>query len=181
MAESSSLTYADLEEFPDDNIRREIIDGELFVSPSPRTRHQEIALRLAVAFHVHVSKHGGGRVLPAPFDVVLSESNVVEPDLVFIAADQAEILNDRNASGAPALLIEVLSDPRRDRVRKRDLYARFGVGEYWLVDPDADRIEVYRLGAKGYGKPDILEPGETLTYDKLPGLLLDLSALFAPR
>ncbi len=180
MPERALLTYQDLRErFGEDNVRREIIDGQLFVSPSPRTRHQEIVIRLTVAFFLHTSEHGGGRVIAAPFDVVLSEANVVVPDLVFIADDQAAILNDHNASGAPALLVEVLSDARRDRVRKRDLYARFGVAEYWVLDPDADRVERYRRRRGGYGKPEILEPGETLTYDRLPGLTIDLRALFA--
>jgi Uma2 family endonuclease len=179
MAEGSALTYADLAAFPDDGVRRELIDGELIVSPSPRTRHQEILLRLTLALGGHVAEFGVGKIFPAPFDVVLSDSNVVEPDLLFIAEDQLDILTEMNVRGAPALIVEVLSDPRRDRVRKRDLYARFGVLEYWVVDPDADRVEVYRLRGGAYAKPEMLEPGETLTYERLPGLRIDLTALFA--
>ncbi|MGH2829646.1 MAG: Uma2 family endonuclease [Actinomycetota bacterium] len=72
----------------------------------------------------------------------------------------------------------MLSDPRHDRVRKRDLYARFGVDEYWIVDPDADRVEIHRLDQDTYGPPQILQPGNVLTLRMLPGFSLDISALF---
>lgn len=179
MAEGAALTYADLEALPDDNVRREIIDGELIVSPSPRTRHQRISARLSLALGKHIEAHGGGEAFYAPLDVILSEHNVVEPDLIFIADDQTDILAEENIRGAPALVIEVVSDARRDRIIKRDLYARFGVAEYWVIDPDADRVEVYRLTGSTYAKPHILEPGETLAYGRLPGLAIDLAALFA--
>lgn len=178
MAEGAALTYADLASFPDDNVRREIIDGELIVSPSPRTRHQRVSGRLHLALGGHVAEQGGGEVFYG-HDVILSDHNVVEPDLTFVADERRAIVTDLNIQGAPALLIEVLSDARRDRIIKRDLYARFGVPEYWVVDPDVDRVEVYRLAGDTYAKPVILEPGETLTYARLPGLTIDLAALFA--
>lgn len=179
MAESAWLTYPDLARFPDDGMRRELIGGELIVSPSPRTRHQEVLRRLAVMFSVHIDRHGGGRIFIAPLDVVFSEGDVTEPDLLFVANDQLEIVTEMNVRGAPALVIEVLSEPRIDRIRKRDLYARFGVPEYWIVDTEADRVEVYRLEAGSYAKPMILEPGDALGYERLPELSIDLSPLFA--
>jgi len=179
MAEQALLTYADLERFPDDGLRRELIGGELIVSPSPRTRHQEVLARLHLALGGHVAQHGGGRVFFAPYDVLFSDHDVVEPDLLFIADDQDDIITEKNVQGVPALVVEVLSQARLDRVRKRDLYARVGVPGYWIVDADADRVEVYRLRGDSYGKPEILEPGETLTYKRLPGLAIDLAALFA--
>lgn len=179
MPEGAVFTYADLASFPDDGLRREIIDGELIVSPSPRLRHQDVLGRLFVAVFNHVAGHGGGKVYIAPADVVLSDINVVEPDLLFVPDEQLAILTEMNIQGAPALAVEVVSDPRMDRVRKRDLYARFGVKEYWVVDPDADRVEIHRLRGKSYAKPEILEPGEILTYERLPGLTIDLTQLFA--
>ena len=179
MPHGATYTYADLLEMPDDNVRREIIDGELIVSPSPVTRHQVVLGRLYLVFGNHLAEHGGGRVFFAPLDIVLSDTNVVEPDLFFVADDQLEILTSKNVSGVPALVVEVLSKPRMDRVRKRELYARFGVPEYWIVDPEADRVEVYLLATNGYDKPSIVEPGDTLAYERLPGLTVDLSALFA--
>lgn len=171
------LTFDDLAAMPDDGKRREILDGELYVTPSPFVRHQRLVLRLAVAFDAHIAAHGGGEVLIAPMDVLLSEHNVLEPDVLFVAEGQP-IMTEKHVVGAPALVIEVLSNARIDRVRKRDIYARCGVPEYWIVDPDADRIEIYRREGAGYGKPEIYEAGETITYGGLPGFALDLSALF---
>ncbi|MGH2829186.1 MAG: Uma2 family endonuclease [Actinomycetota bacterium] len=183
MPEQTALTYANLAAFPDDGLRRELLDGELIVSPSPRTRHQEIVGRLHLVFGNHVAAHGGGRVFIAPLDVLLSDTNVVEPDLFFVADRDDGIVGELNVAGVPTLVIEVLSQPRIDRVRKRDVYARFGVPEYWIVDPDSDWVEIYRLvgaaGAGRYAKPEIRQPDETLAYEGLPGLAIDLSALFA--
>ncbi len=179
MAESAALTYADLASFPDDGLRRELIDGELIVTPAPRLRHQRISGRLYMIFGSYIAAHGGGEIFYAPVDVLFSDADVLEPDLLFVPDDQRDILTEMNVKGAPALVIEVLSDPRIDRVRKRDVYARFGVPEYWVVDPDADRIEVYRPRGRVYGKPEMLEPGEIITYDRLPGLEIDLARLFA--
>ena len=181
MPEGGLYTYADLETFPDDdNLRREIIDGELIVSASPILRHQRLTGRLFNALSNHVDRNGGGEVFVGPADVILSDINVVEPDVLFVADEQLEILTEKNIQGVPSLVIEVLSsNPRLDRVRKRDLYARFGVREYWIVDPESDRVEVYRLAGSTYGKPEILEPGETLMFERLPGLEIDLEKLFA--
>ena len=179
MSERALYTYADLATFPDDGLRREIIDGELIVTAAPYLRHQQILGELHGAFWSHLKTHGGGKVFFAPTDVVFSEINVVEPDLLFVPDDLLHILTKKNIQGAPALVVEVVSDTRMDRVRKRDLYARFGVPEYWVVDPDADRVEVYRLSGETYAKPEIFEPPETLTYKRLPGLTINLAELFA--
>ncbi len=178
MAQTGTLTYADLAAFPDDNVRRELIDGDLLVSASPNTRHQIISHRLTLALGNHLAENRGGVVFTAPYDVVLSDRDVVEPDLILVVDTQSDIVTQANIQGVPALLVEIVSDPRVDRVRKRDLYARFGVPEYWIADPDADRIEVHRLVDNRYGKPEILEPGETLQTDLLPGLRIDVAGLF---
>ncbi|MHB8510592.1 MAG: Uma2 family endonuclease [Actinomycetota bacterium] len=174
-----AYTYADLAAFPNDGMRRELLDGELLVSPSPKPRHQEVSLRLTLSIGNHVAHRGGGRLFYAPLDVVLSERSVLEPDLLFILDGQIEILTEANVQGAPALVIEIVSDSRIDRVRKRDLYERFGVAEYWIVDPEADRIEILRRDKDGFGKPIIVEPGETLTTPLIPGLSIDVSTIFA--
>jgi Uma2 family endonuclease len=173
------LTYEDYTSFPDDGIRRELIDGEVHVTPSPVTRHQRIALRLARQLADHVDQHQAGEVFIAPFDVLLSEHDVVQPDIVFVATPHAGIVTEANLQGAPTLVVEVVSDPRTDRVRKRDLYARHGVPEYWIVDPDADRVEVYGLEGSAYPKPSILEPGDVLAGASLPHLRIDVTGLLA--
>lgn len=182
MPEPAALTYDDLVSFPDDGLRRELLDGVLVVTASPVTRHQRIVGRLHYEFEAHLREHGGGEVFVAPLDVVLTPHDVVEPDVLFVAADQTRIATEKNIQGPPALVIEVVSDSRIDRVRKRDVYARERIAEYWIVDPDADRVEIYRPdGATSgrYGKPEILEPGDTLTYARLPGLAIDVAGLLA--
>lgn len=172
------LTYEDFLTFPDDGVRREIVKGEVLVTPAPNVRHQTLVLRLASALHDHVSARGGGRAFVSPLDVRLSEHDIVDPDVIFVAEDRLSIIKEKFMLGSPSLLIEVVSDPRTDRVRKRDLYARSGVLEYWIADPDADRVEVHRLEGDHYGKPEILEPGEILETSLLPGLRMNLASLF---
>ncbi len=172
------LTYEDFLSFPNDGVRREIVEGEILVTPAPDIRHQDLVLRLGTTFFNHIRAHGGGRAFISPLDVRLSEHDVVEPDVIFVGEDRLGIIKEKYMLGSPSLLIEVVSDPRTDRVRKRDLYARAGVSEYWIVDPDADRVEVHRLSDKGYGKPEILEPGDLLTTALLPGLRVNLEELF---
>jgi Uma2 family endonuclease len=171
------LTYEDFLAFPDDVVRREIVQGEVLVTPAPSIRHQELIVRLCHALEERIRTHGGGRVFVSRLDVRLSEHDIVEPDVIFVAEDRLDIIQEKYMLGAPSLLIEVVSDPRTDRVRKRDLYARAGVPEYWIVDPDADRVEVRRLEGGRYRKPEILESGDTLTTVLLPGLRLDVSEL----
>lgn len=179
MPEPRLLTYEDLATFPDDGLRRELLEGELLVSPSPVVRHQRIVGRLFFALESHVREHGGGEVFTAPLDVVLSQITVLEPDVFVVTDAQREIIEIKNVPGAPALVIEVLSDARIDRVRKRDLYAKYAVPEYWVVDPEADRVEVHHLAGDAYAKPELFEAGDALTTSALPGLSVDLAALFA--
>lgn len=171
------LTYEDYASFPDDGIRREIIDGEVYALSAPKVRHQRLVGRMFRVLADHVDRAGGGEVFISPIDVLLSKHDIVQPDVVFVADERAGIVTEPNLRGTPSLLVEVVSDPRHDRVRKRALYARAEVGEHWIVDPDADRIEVHRLGPSGYGKPEIFEPGDTLTTGLLPGLLLNVAQL----
>ena len=172
------LTYEDFLAFPDDGVRREIISGEVFEIPSPAVRHQDLVLFVGAALYNHVDSRGGGRVFVAPLDVRLSEHDIVEPDVIFVADDRLEIIQEKYILGAPTLLVEVVSDPRTDRVRKRDRYARAGVPTYWIVDPDGDRVEAYREAGGSYGKPAIFEPGDTLTMDALPGFAIEVARLF---
>ncbi len=143
----TGLTLDDFMLFPDDGQRHELIDGEHFVTPSPNTRHQRLVQRLYLALAEHLRAHPEqGEAFVAPFDVVLSFRDVVEPDLLLIAGDQWEILTEQHVKGAPALVVEVLSPGtrKRDEQIKRGLFERVGVREYWLVDPDADHIRVFR-------------------------------------
>jgi Uma2 family endonuclease len=173
------LSYEDFLAFPDDGVRREIIEGKALVTPAPNIRHQDAVGFLFNTFYNHVRAQGGGRVFVSPLDVRLSEHDIVEPDVIFVADDRLSIIKEKYMLGSPSLLIEVVSDPRTERVRKRALYARAGVLEYWIVDPEADRVEVHRPSDTAYGKPAILEPGDTLESSLLPGLRIDVAELFA--
>ena len=180
MPKAAAYTYADLvADFPVDNVRREIIDGELIVSASPVVRHQRLVGRLLFAIAKHLEAHGGGEVFGSPLDTLFSDRNVVQPDVMFIADEDAGIITDKNVRGVPSLVVEVVSDPRMDLIRKKELYARFRVPEYWVVEPELDHVQVFKLAGDDYGHPITLVPGNTLTYDRLPGLAIDLAALFA--
>lgn len=174
-------TYADLENFPDDHLRREIIGGELFVSPSPSTRHQGVVAWLTLELGLYARSHGG-TVFPAPLDVFFADVDVVEPDVLFVSADHAERIEKKFIRGGPDIVVEVSSPSTRrlELVRKRELYERYGVPEYWYVDLEVDRVERYELGDGGYGRPVLLDREETLESPLLPGLSLSVDELLGP-
>ncbi|MHB8511815.1 MAG: Uma2 family endonuclease [Actinomycetota bacterium] len=179
---ATKLTYAELSELPDDGLRHELLDGELVMTAAPSFRHQTITVRLVRAFEDFFDEHGGGQALIAPLDVKFSDHDVLEPDVVVVLADRYNTRTDRGIFGVPSLVIEVVSDSRYDRVRKRERYAHFGVPQYWVVDPESDRVEVYRLIEPGhYAKPEIFEPGDTLRYEPLKDFTLDISELMEPE
>ena len=182
------FTYEDFLCFPEDGLRHELIDGEHYVTPSPNTHHQRLVGRLHADLYAHLSATQAGEVFLAPFDVVLSNHDVVEPDLLVILADQAGILTDQNVRGAPAIVVEVLSPGtrHRDETLKRQLYDRVGVREYWLVDADAETILVCRRADAG-DLSRVVEfqrnADDRLRSAWLPGFELSLRRLFgaAPR
>ena len=184
MAQSArKLTYEDFLLFPDDGKRHEIIDGEHFVTPSANVRHQRMLRELYDAVTAAVRAGGLGEVFFAPLDVVFTRHDVVEPDLIFVSTARAGIVTAPNLQGAPDLVVEVLSPSnlRHDEVRKRDLYDRGGAAEYWIVDPEADTVKVYRREGEAFARPLLLAAasGDRLTSPLLPGLALSLVELFA--
>ena len=183
--EDTRLTYDDFLLFPDDGKRHEIIDGVHFVTPSPTVRHQVLVGRLYYAIESHLRAHPAvGRVFFARLDVVFTKWDVVEPDLLFVAADQSEIIVEKNVQGAPALIIEVLSPGTRktDEQIKRRLFERGGVREYWLVDPEHELLKVFRRHADESFPLDAelsRDASDVLTTPLLPGLAISLDELFA--
>jgi Uma2 family endonuclease len=178
------LTYEDFLRFPDDGLRHEIIDGAHYVTPSPNQRHQELVGRLYLTLSTLLEdRPDRGRLFLSPFDVVFSFHDVVEPDLVFVAPDQLDILTAQNIQGTPALVIEVLSPSTgtRDREVKRLLYERTGVREYWLVDPEQARVTVYRRAGDG-SFPAVAhlaaDTHDTLETPLVPGWSVTLARLF---
>jgi len=151
-AADSRVTYAELQHWPDDGRRYELYDGEVIVVPAPLLRHQRVALHLMDVLREY-EEVAGGLVVPAPFDIVFSEHNVVQPDVVYFTTDRRHLLRDWDAGRAvPDLAVEVLSPgtEARDRGRKMELLARFGVPEYWIVDPARNVLEVYALRSAAY-------------------------------
>jgi Uma2 family endonuclease len=177
------LTYDDFVLFPDDGQRHELIDGEHFVTPSPNQSHQTIVGNLHALLWNYLDAHGSGRAFVAPFDVVFSHFDVVEPDILFISRERAaQILTAKNVQGAPDLVVEVGSPStrRRDERLKQQLYERFGVSEYWVIDPELELIKVYRAVEGQYVRIHelTLEHGDVLTTRLLPGLELPLARIF---
>lgn len=177
------FTYEDYLLFPEDGKRHELIDGDHFMTPSPSTRHQRISLKLATAFEFFLKNNRLGEVFDAPMDVVLSETDVVQPDLLFISSGRASIVTDKNIQGAPDLVVEILSDGTRktDEVIKRKLYERHGISEYWVVDPELETVKIYRTTENGYTRAAELsrETNDTLNTPLLPGFQIPLSEIFA--
>ena len=183
--EDPRLAYDDFLRFPDDE-RHEIIDGEHYVTPSPTVRHQVFVGRVHYAIESFLREHAGlGRVFVARLDVVFTLWDVVEPDLLFVAADQSEIVTEKNVQGAPALVIEILSPGTRktDEHIKRRLFEREGVREYWLVDPELDLVNVFRRRSDGSFPCEVelsREAHDILTTPVMPGLSIPLDELLAP-
>jgi Uma2 family endonuclease len=177
------FTYEDFVNFPNDGKRHEIIDGEHHVTPSPNTKHQRVVRTLLTALSNFLEGRAVGEVFVAPFDVVLSDLDIVEPDLLYISRERAAILTTQHVRGAPDLVVEILSPGTRktDEVTKRKLYERFGVQEYWVVDPELDAIKVYRRVEGAFVRVEELsaEAGNTLTTPLLPGLAVSLADVFA--
>ena len=173
------LTYEDYASLPDDE-RCELIDGELMPMPSPKEIHQRLLLLLGASWLWFVLERGLGAVYTAPFDVILSATNVVQPDLIFVSSARAHIITEDNIRGAPDIVVEILSPSTAgyDRTTKRNLYARHGVREYWLIDPYAKTATVLTLGANGYNTHAVFGEGDTLTSPTLAGFALNLSDLF---
>jgi Uma2 family endonuclease len=177
------LTYDDFVLFPDDGKRHELIDGEHYVTPSPNTRHQRIVGHLFLLIGNWLEEHPLGQLFLAPYDVVLSNFDVVEPDLLYVSNERAaDVITSLHAKGVPELVIEIASSAtrKRDETSKRHLYERFGVTEYWVIDPDLDVVRVYRRSGDRFKRPIELsrETGDVLTTPLLPQLELPLRAIF---
>jgi Uma2 family endonuclease len=186
-AQTSSvrLTWEDYLLFPDDGRRYEIIAGECFGTPAPDVRHQLVSGNLQGALWSFLQQHRLGTVLAAPSDVVLDESDIVQPDLLFVSRERESILAETGTRGAPDLVVEILSESTRrtDEKIKRALYAKAGVREYWIADPELDRIQVYRPSGSALelvAELD-LERGDTLRTPLLPGFELPLARIFPAR
>jgi len=177
------LTHDDFVLFPDDGKRHELIDGEHYVTPSPNTKHQTVSSNLHLLIASWLEANPVGRVFYAPYDVVFSQFDIVEPDLLYLSNERAaEVITPQNVRGTPEIVVEIASagTRHRDETVKRRLYERSGVSEYWVVDPEVDVLRIYRRSGESFDRPIELsrEANDILITPLLDGLELPLSRIF---
>ena len=175
------LTYQDYFDLPESDDRYELIDGELYMAPTPMPEHQIFVYYLAKVIEEFVTRHRLGRMIISPQDVVLSDDIVVQPDIMFVSNERMHIIRwGHYVQSAPDLVVEVLSPSteRLDRTVKRERYARFGVREYWIADIVARTIEVNVSDGEKFAVAGVYGEGETFESGLLPGLKVDISGVF---
>ena len=176
------MTVTDLEAMPEDGNRYEVIEGELFVSCAPGLTHQQISMNITFLIRSYLESHPIGLVFATP-GLILTELSGVIPDVVFFRHERSEeIVSGERLTGAPDLVVEILSpgaeNIRRDRIAKRQLYARHGVAEYWMVDPEKRALEVYPLQSGSLELVATLKDDDELNSPYLPGFCCATAAIF---
>lgn len=174
------LTHEDYLCLPDDGKRYEILEGVLYVTPSPATRHQRVSRNLQRLLDSFVFKNKLGEVFYAPLDVVLSNISITQPDLIYISSSNLEIITEKNIWGAPDLVVEILSPAtsRTDKTIKAQVYAHHGVRYYWIVDSDSLTIEEYSLKGKSYVLVKKVQGNNVFIPELFPDLLIDLGQVW---
>ncbi|MFN3315693.1 MAG: Uma2 family endonuclease, partial [Raineya sp.] len=151
--------------------------------PAPNTEHQEISRDLEFCLLLHTKEHKLGKVFDAPFDVILDENNVVQPDIVFIANENLQHLTKRGLEGVPDLVVEIISPSTfyRDSVEKKDLYEKFGVKEYWIVEPANQVVEIFTLKNQKYILHQFVAEQGKVQSKLLQGFEIDLKDIFTSK
>ena len=174
------VTHAELEQWPDDGRRYELYGGEVIVVPTPLPIHQLVVFRLSEVLGEY-ARLTGGLALFAPLDIVFSEYDVLQPDVVFFDRERHRRIDLRRPIRiVPNLVIEVLSrsTAARDRGRKRETFARYGVPEYWIIDPSVQTLEVLRNTGGKFAQVAAVEREAMATAATLEGLTFPLTSLF---
>ena len=177
---AKKLTWDDIKDWPESAGRTEIVDGDLVIAPCPATRHQIICSYLGYELFTFIMRHRLGHIFTNAIHVILDDHFQYEPDMCFICKSREEIIRERYISGPPDLAIEVISESNRthDTVVKFRDYAKYGVLEYWLVDPRDETISTWALDGDSYTLLDRSGRGDTVATRVLPGLRLSPGALF---
>ena len=177
--EKKKYTYQDYLKTPEDE-RYELIEGELLMIPAPVPYHQWISKNIEYELEKFVRDKRTGRVFDAPCDVCLDAGNVFQPDILFISTARLKIIGEKNIRGAPDLIVEILSEATADRdlVKKKKLYAKFGVREYWIVDPGERRVEIYSLKGREFSLHHTYLVNDTLESPLLSGFKIGLDSVF---
>jgi Uma2 family endonuclease len=171
------FNYNDYMLLPEDR-RFEILDGDPFMIPAPGIIHQRLSLALSSALFQQLS--GFGTVLEAPCDVLLSGEDIVQPDILFVRKERKGIIGELNIQGSPDLIVEILSPGTRERdlKTKRKIYSKFGILEYWIVDPEAETVEVLVWSEIGYVKAGLYAKWGRISSPLLPNLQVALAEVF---
>lgn len=164
---------------PDSPDCYEIIEGDLFLPPSPGFAHQDIVGNLLFELQTYAREHDAGFVLTAPLDVIIDEHQSVQPDIIFIAKERKEIIKTW-IEGPPDLVVEVASPSTsaRDRVLKSRVYAKFGVRHYWIIDPIGKSLEAFKLAGEHYTLIGSAADGEEFEPELFPGLTIELTKIW---
>lgn len=174
-------TYAEYCQLPEGAPRYEILRGVGMLTPSPGTRHQTVCSNLGWRLYQYVKEYAAGRVFFAPYDVILSEKNVVQPDILFLSREKSHLVKERGLFGAPDLVVEVISpgSARRDLQQKLSLYAEYGVAEYWAVDSANRTVDLWSSRKAPLDERRIITGEGSLQSEVLPGFTVDLPEIFA--
>lgn len=176
LSQEKVWTYEDYCALPDDGNRYEVINGRLYVSPSPNPYHQRLARQLLRVLETLPT----GEVFFAPVDVIFPGATPVIPDLLYLRADQAHLITERGIEGVPELVVEILSPSTRgyDQTVKLNKYAAAGVPHYWIVDRSPPRLMAFELVGNTYRVAAALGPGDRWEPAAFPGTALDMAVLF---
>ena len=179
MVTTPRLTYQDYANLEGDE-RYELLDGELILVGSPNTDHQTASMKIGYRMFSFVEENDLGWFFHAPFDVLFTDTDVVQPDLLFISKDREHIITPANIQGAPDLIVEILSPSsvRRDWYHKRELYASHGVREYWIVDPVHQIVSVMLPQDGELEINGTYTEGDTITSSTLEGFSISLDEIF---
>jgi len=177
------LTYREYCYLPDDGRRHELMEGDFYVNPAPSTTHQRVSRRLQFMLVEQLETPGIAEVFDAPVDVILSDTNVVQPDLAVVRMSREGAVTERGIEGPPDLIVEILSpgSAGQDEFLKKVLYAKMGVPEYWLVDPNHGRVTVLRAQDGVYKNIARFDRASTLTSVEFPEIAVPLLKVFQQR
>lgn len=177
------LTYADYAALPDDGHRYELVDGELVMTPAPGSAHQWVVIQLARILLDHVERRGVGTVWISPIDVILDDSTILQPDVVYLARDRERRLRKRGVEGAPTLVVEVLSPTQtlRELERRGELYFASGVPHFWIADPDRRTLEGRVLGDGRYVVEAVFQGDAAARLRPFGDLEIALSKIWPPE
>jgi Uma2 family endonuclease len=173
-------TYQDYANLPDDGKRYEVVDGVLYMVPSPGSEHQNAVIEFSGYLREYVKLRGLGKVYCAPFDVELAPGTIVQPDVLVILNGQLNKITPGRVVGAPDLVVEIVSPGSvgYDRREKQDLYARAGIPEYWIVDPFIQNVELLFLETEIYRSQGIFQGNSVLPSRIVPQLAVPVESFF---